>query len=182
MDLREIAREAAETLVTECDENGHMPLGPMTSTILHALETAVGEKDQTIESGCLAVQQQQELINEQILEIDRLNAELKDVSLKAADRNEWQDVALKVSAERDQLKAELVGCQTNRRNAYLGEFKARKAAEAENDQLKAQLEQARKDVSEAIKLMDTPEHNQLAEWYERRRAIVARQAGQKEKV
>lgn len=38
---------------------------------------------------------------------DRAEQELKDLRLKAADRNEWQDVAWKVSAERDRLQKEI---------------------------------------------------------------------------
>ena len=34
----------------------------------------------------------------------QLEQELNEAKLKAADRNEWQEVAMKVSAERDQLR------------------------------------------------------------------------------
>lgn len=37
----------------------------------------------------------------------QLERELNEAKLKAADRHEWQDVALKVEAERDQLLVEI---------------------------------------------------------------------------
>lgn len=104
MDLREIAKEAADKIIAwDC------PTGPtedaLKRIILHALETTTARQQQ--------------------------------------EHEQW---GLALIAERDKLKAELVECQTSRRNSYWEEFKARKAAEAENDQLKAELEQARKDV------------------------------------
>ena len=51
-DLNQLAREAAEKIVTESDEVGQMWLKPIESTILHALETAVGEKDDWLDLMC----------------------------------------------------------------------------------------------------------------------------------
>lgn len=82
MDLRELAKVAAGKILRRDNDvrsdvfsQEHFDL--IEKDILHALETAVGEKDETIEAGCLAVQQQQELINEQINQLADLRAKLE---------------------------------------------------------------------------------------------------------
>lgn len=51
---------------------------------------------------------EQEQRNQDLLGIRNvLQSKLEEISLKAADRNEWQEVAMKLSKERDELQNKL---------------------------------------------------------------------------